>query len=161
MRKYIGAISSALMGILTFVFLSLPTMSTEYSAFGLTSDPQNLSGWDLLKKSWEVDGFTLYKVFTIIAIVVACLLIISAVIMILRNLKVLKFKFSMNLINNILLILFLVCAIVAFVGLVQMCGSAGALGVEVSTTPAVGAYLLLGFAVVLTLVSLLFSKKAK
>ena len=161
MKKYIGAISSALMGILTFVFLSLPTMSTEYSAFGLTSDPQNLSGWDLLKKSWEVDGFTLYKVFTIIAIVVACLLIISAVIMILRNLKVLKFKFSMNLINNILLILFLVCAIVAFVGLVQMCGSAGAFGVEVSTTPAVGAYLLLGFAVVLTLVSLLFSKKAK
>lgn len=163
MRKYIGAVSSALMGILTFVFLSLPTMSTEYSAFGLTSDPQNLSGWDLLKKSWEVDGFTLYKVFTIIAIVVACLLIISAVIMILRNLKVLKFKFSMNLINNILLILFLVCVVVALVGLIMVCGkiSAGAFGIEAETNPGVGVWLMLAFAIVTTLVSLVFSKKAK
>lgn len=163
MRKYIGAVSSALMGILTFVFLSLNQMVTKLSAGDYSSEGSSSNAWDIIKTEpvIEQDGYTLYKVFTIIAIVLACLLIISAVVMILRNLKVLKFKFSMNLINNILLILFLVCAIVAFVGLVQMCGTAGALGVEVSTTPAVGAYLLLGFAVVLTLVSLLFSKKAK
>ena len=163
MKKYIGAISSALMGILTFVFLGLAWMSTKISAAGISTDPTSTSAYDLIKESSEVDGFTLYKVFTIIAIVVACLLIVSAVIMILRNLNVLKFKFSMNLINNILLILFLVCVVVAIIGLIMMCGewSGSAFGVEQSTTPGIGAWLTVAFAIVTTLVSLVFSKKAK
>ena len=163
MKKYIGAISSALMGILTFVFLGLAWMSTKISAAGISTDPASTSAYDLIKESNEVDGFTLYKVFTIIAIVVACLLIVSAIIMILRNLNILKFKFSMNLINNILLILFLVCVVVALIGLIMMCGewSGSAFGVEQSTTPGIGAWLTLAFAIVTTLVSLVFSKKAK
>lgn len=163
MRKYIGAVCSALMGILTFVFLGLNWMSTRTSAVGVTSDPVSINAYDLINESMEVDGFTLYKVFTIIAIVVACLLIVSAVIMILRNLNILKFKFSMNLINNILLILFLVCVVVGLIGLIMMCGemSGTFLGLEQSTTPAIGAWLTLAFAIVTTLVSLLFSKKAK
>lgn len=164
MRKYIGAVSSALMGILTFVFLGLNWMSTQLGSL----DPTSTSAYDLIKESIEVDGFTLYKVFTIIAIVVACLLIISAIIMILRNLKILKFKFNMNLINNILLILFLVCVVVAIIGLIIMCGEmsvdagVGNISVEVTNCyPGVGAWLTLGFAIVLALVSLVFSKKAK
>ena len=163
MKKYIGAISSALMGILTFVFLGLTWMSTKISAAGVSTDTTSTSAYDLIKESSEVDGFTLYKVFTIIAIVVACLLIVSAIIMILRNLNILKFKFSMNLINNILLILFLVCVVVAIIGLIMMCGelSGSAFGVEQSTTPGIGAWLTVAFAIVTTLVSLVFSKKAK
>lgn len=163
MKKYIGAISSALMGILTFIFLGLAWMSTKISAAGISTDTASTSAYDLIKESSEVDGFTLYKVFTIIAIVVACLLIVSAIIMILRNLNILKFKFSMNLINNILLILFLVCVVVAIIGLIMMCGelSGSAFGVEQSTTPGIGAWLTVAFAIVTTLVSLVFSKKAK
>lgn len=168
MRKYIGAVSSALMGILTFVFLGLAWMSTKISAAGVSTDPASTSAYDLIKESSEVDGFTLYKVFTIIAIVVACLLIVSAVIMILRNLKILKFKFNMNLINNILLILFLVCVVVAIIGLIIMCGEmsvdagVGNISVEVTNCyPGIGAWLTVAFAIVTTLVSLVFSKKAK
>lgn len=171
MRKYIGAVSSALMGILTFVFFALAWKTTQVMA-GDTKigDPTSVSGYDIINNEplLEPDGYTLFKVFAIIAMVVACLLIISAIIMILRNLKILKFKFNMNLINNILLILFLVCVVVAIIGLIIMCGEmsvdagVGNISVEVTNCyPGVGAWLTVAFAIVLALVSLVFSKKAK
>ncbi len=163
MKKYIGVICSGLMAVLTFIFLSINWMNTKVTAGSLTTTEDGSNAWNLLKESSDVNGYTLWKVFTIIAIVLAVLLIISAVIMVLINTKVLKAKFSMNLINNILLTVFLVCVVVAIIGLVIMCNklTGTIVGIETSTYPAVGAWLTLGFAVVTCLVSWVFSKRAK
>ena len=119
MKKYIGALSSALMGILAFVFLSLPFLvsKTEMSAFGQTkTDKSSAHAWDLLKNLTADDkGGVFFKVFAIVTIILAVLLIISAILVVLKNTKVLKAKINFNLINNILLALFALSAILLVV----------------------------------------------
>ena len=66
-----------------------------------------------------------------------------AVVMLLKNLGVLKFNFNMSLVNNILLAALVVCTLVAIIGLfvmnskMKMSGH----GMTVSYFPAVGAWL--------------------
>lgn len=123
MKKYIGAFASALAGILTFVFLSLDGLVSKTTA-GSLSTSNGISGWDILStEGSSPEGIVLYKIAVIAMIVLASLLIISAVVIILKNAKVFKSKAKFNVINNILLALFALSTILAFVGACVMGGN--------------------------------------
>ena len=62
MKKWIGALCSALAGVLSLVFLAIPALSIEM--FG---EKENVSGWELLTKSevtdWDFTAVTWYRIF--------------------------------------------------------------------------------------------------
>lgn len=163
MKKYIGAFASALAGILTFVFLSLDGIFRKASAAGLSTS-SGTSGWDIIKDENGIyanaDGYTLYKVAAIILLVLACLLIISAVVIILRNLKVFKSKVKFNALNNLLLVVNAICAILVFVGACVMGGNMS-VGETIKVTAGVGSWLVMVTGVVTCALGCLFARDTK
>lgn len=149
MKKWLGMVSSALAGILTFVFMALATIYFKASmtvAGNTTSNTETETAYNLIKESVSESspkGFGLYKVMTIVMIVVAVLLMLWAIVMLLQNLNVLKLKFNLNLVNAIILAVFAVVAIIALIALFVMGGdlSGEALGASLKVGPAVGAWL--------------------
>lgn len=133
MKKYLGAIISGLLGVLAFVFLSLPNLAA--TALGETD---TINAWDLLKDETSADiaGYGLYKFATIALIVVAVILIICAVVMLLKN--VLKIKFNLNIINNIVLAVFALLAIMAIIALFIIAGDMQELMALINGSVAVG-----------------------
>ena len=124
MKKFIGAICSGIAGILTFVWLSLDWFVVKTTAG--VDYREAVKGWELIAdkegmyaKVFE-GAYTLYKVFAILMLVLACLLIVSAVVMLLKNLNVIKCKFNLSIINNILLTVFVVAVIGALAGVAVM-----------------------------------------
>ena len=132
MKKFIGAICSGAAGLLTFIWLSLPWFATSTEGMKMTA-----SGWQLIANKATIKGegmsmviedvftefkaaYTLSKVFAIIALVVACLLVAYAVVLVLKNLNVIKFNFKFNLVNNIALSVFAAVVLMAVVGVVIM-----------------------------------------
>ena len=100
MKKYIGAFASGLAGILTFVFLSLDGLFAKASAGGLSTS-SSTSGWDILKDDGSnIDGYTLYKIAVIAMIVIACLLILSAVVIFSKMQKCSRVKQSSTLLTT-------------------------------------------------------------
>lgn len=149
MKKWLGMVSTAVAGILTFVFLALAALSVKVSmtlAGTTTSETETKTAYELIKESAEdvnAKGFGLYKAMTIIMIVVAVILVVWAIVMLLQNLNVLKLKFNLNLVNTIILVVFAVVAIIALIALFVMGGdmSGDAVGVSVKAAPAIGAWL--------------------
>lgn len=132
MKKFIGAICSGVAGILTFVWLSLGWLTTSVSVMGV-STKTSITGWNLITN--KVDGepagfemfkgaYTLHRIGAIVMLVVACLLIVSAVIMLLKSLNVIKAGFNFSLVNNILLTVFVVAVVLALVGVIIMAAAA-------------------------------------
>ena len=160
MKKYIGAFASGLAGILTFVFLSLDGLFAKASAGGLSTSTSP-SGWDILKDDGSnIDGYTLYKIAVIAMIVIACLLILSAVVIILKNAKVFKSKAKFNVINNVLLALFALAAIIAFVGACVMGGDMS-VGETFKVTAGVGSWLNMVVGVVACAMGWMFARDKK
>lgn len=160
MKKYIGAFASGLAGILTFVFLSLDGLFAKASAGGLSTS-SSTSGWDILKDdSSNIDGYTLYKIAVIAMIVIACLLILSAVVIILKNAKVFKSKAKFNVINNVLLALFALATILAFVGACVM-GGKRSVGETIKVTAGLGSWLNMVVGVVACAMGLMFARDKK
>lgn len=160
MKKYIGAFASGLAGILTFVFLSLDGLFVKASAGGLSTSTST-SGWDILKDDGSnVDGYTLYKIAVIAMIVIACLLILSAVVIILKNAKVFKSKAKFNVINNVLLALFALATILAFVGACVM-GGERSVGETIKVTAGLGSWLNMVVGVVACAMGLMFARDKK
>ncbi len=130
MKKFIGAICSAVAGILTFIWLSL-----DWCVAGPKANKMEFSGWELIANKHtegkvtiknffteqiKFEGYKMARVFAIIMLVVACLLIVSAVVMLLKNLNVLKVKLNLSLINNILLAVFVAALVLTVIGLLIM-----------------------------------------
>lgn len=163
MKKYIGAFASGLAGILTFVFLSLDGLFVKASAGGLSTSTST-SGWDIIKDEnglyANVDGYTLYKIAAIAMIVIACLLILSAVVIILKNAKVFKSKAKFNVINNVLLALFALATILAFVGACVM-GGEKSVGETIKVTAGLGSWLNMVVGVVACAMGLMFARDKK
>lgn len=149
--KFIGAISSIVTGIMAFICLSITNVVTNLGIGEGTT-----TGWDLIKLDSDASGIVLFKIFAIVCLVLAVILILYGLFLLLVDLKVVKIKSKLNfyVINNILLTLFVVCAALAFVGL----------WVYVSDTIlddkiGVGAWLMLIIPAVLCLCSWLFARK--
>lgn len=149
MKKYVGAICSAVAGIFTFILLSLNWMTAKYEYASMT-EKESVTGWDLMKDANDVKGFTLYKLAAIIMIIIAAVLIIAAVVLILQNLNILKFKFNLNTINNIILTVFVGFVVLAMIGVFVMAKdmSHSVLGMEMKCSAAIGAWFMAIVAVV-------------
>ena len=159
MKKFIGAICSGVAGILTFVWLSLDWF-TQKMTMGSLTEKDGLTGWNLITNKVEGEpaclemfkgAYTLHRVAAIVMLVVACLLIVSAVVLLLKNLNVIKCKFNFSLVNNILLTVFVVAVVLAIVGVTimgnELCKAIGN-PEGFSAYASVGAWLALAFSVV-------------
>ena len=84
--KYIGSLSSILIGVLTFICLSLACVGDNAVLdFSFT-------GWDLIKNSSDATGVVLFKIFAIICLILAIILIFYGILLLLIELKVIKIK---------------------------------------------------------------------
>ncbi|MBQ3047417.1 MAG: hypothetical protein IJD48_00175 [Clostridia bacterium] len=114
MKKFIGAICSAAAGALTFLFLSLNGLVQKITV-GSVESKEGVSGWDILSDFENVEGLGLYKFSTIALIIAAVALIAFAVVLILQSLKVIKSKFNFAKLNNIILTIFVIFALLALI----------------------------------------------
>ena len=118
MKKYLGAIVSGLVGVLTFVFLSIPNfvMKVAYESENMR---ETMTAWELFNEE-NSQGFELtginpgFAKFCVIALaIVAGILIVCSVVMLLKN--VLKLKLNLNMINNIVLAAYALVAVLAVI----------------------------------------------
>lgn len=149
MKKYLGALCSCLVAGLTFAFLSCAALVQKLGSLTATS-----SGWDLLSLDGNVEGLTLYKVSTIALIVLAALLFIMSVLIVLKNTKVLKTKLNLNILNDILLAIFVVFAVLGLVAAFVLAGKS-----FVDATAGVGAWLNVAVSFVACVLAWLFARK--
>ena len=142
MKKFIGPICSFVAGIFTFIFLSIANFVVTVSYLGFSAS-ESSTAWDMIKESADVKGYGLFKVSTIFLIILACLLIVSGVILLLKNLGILKVKINFSIINNIILSAFAFFAVLALIGLFIMGGevSVAEEGIKMTATAGVGAWL--------------------
>ena len=159
MKKLFGPMISILVGALTFVFLSIPYYAVK--ATGLVGGAENYNAWQILKEfNKDADGVLMFKVITIIAIVLASLLIIYGIVYLLGNFKFIKTKLNLKVFADILLVLNLVIVVLQLIALFIVCqGGSGALTIfvtieKVDASPAVGMWLNLAIAIVGCLTSL-------
>ena len=170
MKKYLGAMISGLVGILTFVFLSIPqfVMSSEMMDIAEKKNAWDFFDADAAEAMSEINGFGFYKFAVIALAIVAGLLIVCAAIMLLKN--VLKLKFNLNMINNIVLAAFAVLAVCALIALFVIKSdmmsmlSELAMGADISEmisiNPGIGAWFNVVIGVVGCAAGWLFARKA-
>lgn len=167
MKKLLSAIASIATAVLTFVFLSLPcsVVSTK-----IANQSTSTSGWDLLKNAdnfknlitgeYTVDGYGTFRVFSIILMVVAGILLISGLITLLQQFGIVKTKINFCLINSVILAVYTVIAVVVMIALITFSGT---FTVEKLTTGSVGvgAILIVVVGAIATILSFLcsFGKK--
>ena len=177
MKKYLGAIISAAIGILTFVFLSIPNFVMKMAVEGETQR-ETMSAWELFKgenaESFEMMGVNAgFAKFAVIALaIVAGLLIVSAVLMLLKNLSVLKLNLNLNMINNIVLAVYALVAVLALIAFFvlgadmkavmgeEVIAMIEAMGGSVYIGPAAGAWINASVGVVGCAAGWLFARKA-
>lgn len=176
MKKYLGAIISGLVGVLTFVFLSIANFTQKATVGGKTQET-TMTAWELFNEenteAFEFLGINAgFAKFCVIALaVVAGILIVCSVVMLLKN--VLKLKLNLNMINNIVLAayaLVAVLAVIAFFALGNSMLSHELLKAEVEYIeamkgsiyigPAVGAWINASVGVVGCAAGWLFARKA-
>ena len=158
MKKWLGTICSFATAALIFVFLSIPQFVMK-STTDLVEFRQAFNAWDLLEQTSEgaPNGFGFYKFATIALIVVACLLAVWGIVLLLQNLGVLKVKFNLALVNNILLAVAFVLAVCALIALFVMGGDAGIEGFFVG--PSWGAWLNAAVALVAAVCGWVFARE--
>ena len=148
--KFIGALSSIITGIMAFVCLSITNIGGQWLIFDGT-----MNGWDIIKSDYDASGAVLFKIFAIVALVLAVILIVYGILLLLIDLKVVKLKSKLNfyVINNIMLTIFVICALLCFIGVWSWSAdwANGYVGV--------GAWLMLIIPAVLCLCSWLLSRK--
>lgn len=119
MKKFVGAICSAVAGLVAIIMLSLNWCTLKMGSF-----KQSYTGWELIEDEFksfkELDGYVMYKIFAIVLFVVAIILLVSALLMLLKSLNVLKLNINLSFINNILLSVLVLAVILALVGLLIM-----------------------------------------
>lgn len=120
MKKWMGAICSAVASILTFIFLAIPAFTVKMSAMGMT-EKENASGYKILTdKDWadmDLTAVTWYRIFAWILIILAVVLLVLAVLQILSNLNVVKMPNVVGTINFYALIALAVVAILTLISL--------------------------------------------
>ncbi|MBQ8615645.1 MAG: hypothetical protein IJ415_03675 [Clostridia bacterium] len=167
MKKFLGAICSGATAVLMFIFLSIPCFveKTTMTLGGLeTSEKASVTGWELLKDlSSDVNGAVLYKIFAIAMIVIASLLILTAIILILQQVKVLKSKFGFDFVNKLLLTAFVLCAIMVTIAIFIIAGDASGevLNVTVKCYAGVGIWLNLAVGIVACIIAWLLKNKKR
>ncbi len=156
--KFIGAISSLAAGVCTFVFFCLTCFTSTLGNASTT-----YTGWSLFSQDWgSVGGYTMFTIFAIVAMVFAALLIVMGFLLLFRDLNAIKLKFKLNLINNVVLAILLVCSILVFVAILILAGKmteASLLGTKYAA--GVGIWLLLIVSALACVFGWIFSRPEK
>lgn len=118
MKKWIGAICSAVASVLTFIFLAIPAFTIKATVLGVSTS-EDYSGYKLLTdKNLGDAGYTAitwYRIFAWVLIILAVVLLVLAVLQILANLKIVKMPEVVGKVNAYTLIVFAVVAILALI----------------------------------------------
>ena len=132
MKRFLGALSGSVAGILTFVFLSIPFMTANSESTNLT-EATSMNGWDILNSEFlsNLEGYGLLKAFIIISIVLACLVILLSVLSLLKETKIIKSNANFDFFNFLLLILLVVSAVVVIIGISNLGSTTGIISGEV------------------------------
>lgn len=158
MKGLINGLVSIIAGGLLYAFYACTALVQKVNtAFGSTSDAMNV--YDIIKTDSQYlpDTVKTYKIFAIIAMVIAGLLVVAGIISLLANLKVFKFK-QANLVNVVVATLFLVIAIIVFIFGFVMASDCTTTFVKASSGFANYAVLVLGLA---AFVGTLLTRKTK
>ena len=143
MKKVLGPLCAIATGVVAFVALSLHNLFVKTTMGGF-SETDGTSGWDAITGGSAGNGWgDLFRVSTIILLVLACLLVVWGLLALLKNLKVLKVKGNFSLLTNLLLTLFAVFAILAWLGALVY-GSKNSYsmgGVSFTATAGIGTYI--------------------
>lgn len=163
MKKWLGTICSFATAALIFVFLSIPQFVmkiTEGIEIRETYNAWDIFGGEYAESFAEIAGCGFYKFAAIALIIVACLLAAWAIVLLLQNLGVLKLKFNLALVNNILLAVAFVLAVCALIALFVMGGDVLPDGIEGAFAgPSWGAFLNVGFAAVAAACGWIFARE--
>lgn len=113
MKKFLGPVLSILMGALTFVFLSIPNLVISSKVI---NSSETMNAWDVLKNyNSDFEGYVFYKIAVIALIVVASLAILSGLVLLLCNTKVIKSKLNFNKVNNCVLTLLVIANVIVLI----------------------------------------------
>lgn len=162
MKKLFSAIASIATAVLTFVFLSIPCLT-----YNTALTENSYTGWQMLgdegvaKIIAEIDGFTVFKIFAIIAMVVACLLVITGLITLLQQFGIVKSKMNFCLINSILLALFTIVALVAMIGAITIGSNLSNETLKIASGVGVGLILMFVVGIIATVISFVFARQKK
>jgi len=157
MKKYLGSFLSFVGGALVYVFFSLNTF-VSMTTIGNSTHKEYINGWDLIKdESSNLDGYTIFKIASIVALVLAGLAILSAIILALKNAKVFKSKLNLNFVNQLIMVLLAVALIVSLIALFVMGGALT--NSLIKWTPALFAYINTICAVLFATLNFVFVKK--
>ena len=132
MKRFLGALSGSVAGILTFVFLSIPFMSLNNENETII-EKTSMNAWDFLNSELlsNMEGYGFLKAFIIISIVLACLIILLSVLSLLKETKIVKTNANFDFFNFLLLILLTVSAIVVIIGISNLGKTTGVFTDEV------------------------------
>lgn len=165
MKKFIGPCIAFLLGGLTFLFLSVTNLVSKVTVSLLGTATVKETAWEIMENyDSSVDGYVLYKIGVIAMIVLASLLVISSVVLLLKNLNVIKSnKINFNLINNILLTVFVGVTLLAFIGTIVITAylTSDAYVIASSASIGVGMWLALVFSIVGCVCAWIFARTVK
>ena len=173
MKKLFCSIASLATSVFTFIFLSIPFMVQE-----VAKQSGSYSGWEIIKNSKTEEGFTatlsevfeaakingysLCRIFAIVALVVACLLAIIGIILLLQQFGIIKSEMNFRLIASIGLAIYTVVTLISMIGVIQMIGGSELTKVMGMTSSiGVGIILMLVVGAIATVISFLFSRSKK
>lgn len=165
MKKFIGPALAFLLGGLTFLFLSVTNLVSKVTVSLLGTATLKENAWEIMENyTSDVDGYVLYKIGVIALIVLASLLVISSVLLLLKNLNIIKSsKLNFNLINNILLTIFVGTTILTFIGSIVMTSylSSDAYIIASSASIGVGMWLALVLNIIGCVLAWIFTRNIK
>lgn len=115
MKKYVGVIAAGVAGVFTYIGFALHNFVNAYGG---------IAGYDLVGESTTgaPAGFAMYKIFGIIALIAAGLALVSAVVLLLKELGVIKANFNFGMCNNIVLSVLAGALVLALIGALIFAG---------------------------------------
>ncbi len=157
MKKFLGAICAMATGALAFVFLSISTLFMKYSMGGF-SESDSSNAWDIITGGPANDASgDLLRVSLIVILVVACLLVLWGLLVLFKNLGILKIKANLSLVTNLLLTLFTLFVVLALIGALVYCSKVTVPGR--TSTAGVGIYLNLVVGLAACVLCWIFARK--
>lgn len=118
LKAILGYGVTMVVSALVFVWYCLAGLTMKVPAmFGAEATTESQKIWDILKEEENIldsNKYTISNVFAIIALVLACILIVTSILGLLNSMGVVKLGF-MPIVNYVVAGLFLVASIVAFV----------------------------------------------
>lgn len=165
MKKYISPILSIILGILTFGMYAAPFFVVNVSVRGVDLTKSAGMAYDNIIFDTEMSSLTAFSVFSVILLILAGLMIVSGILLILNNCKVLKINWIekanalLMIVSALIAVATMICYVVLYA--VDLAELAELASVTVGSTAITLAVVSIVFAIATTLLSKKTGKKRK